>query len=160
MSEDSPKIVNLETSLGLSEFLSEGEFPSEAESPSEERPSPGVVSLAQSTAAAGSGPVLSAGVHIEPTPFPSAPLETVASRPIGSSQVVADEHENATVGQGLIVRHGQSIFLFVGWAESARPTASNATSHKYPLLHARCKGPENTDGDRNGRAARLADMPA
>ena len=43
MSEDSPKIVNLETSLGLSEFLSEGEFPSEAESPSEERPSPGVV---------------------------------------------------------------------------------------------------------------------
>jgi hypothetical protein len=93
MSEDSPKIVSLETSLGLSEFLSEGEFPSKAESPSEERLSPGVVSLAQSTAAPGSGPVLSADVHIEPTPFPSAPLETAASRPISSSHVVADEHE-------------------------------------------------------------------
>ena len=82
MSEDQPKIVNLETSPGLSEFFSEGDLRSEAESQPEEQPSLDVVSLAHSTAA-------------PPSPVPSAPLETAAaeSRPIISSQAVADEYE-------------------------------------------------------------------
>ncbi len=55
MTEDSPKIVSLETSLELSEFPSEfaSEFPADADFPSEAAPSTGVLVTGACAAACG-----------------------------------------------------------------------------------------------------------
>ena len=71
MTEDSPKVVNLDTSHELSEFPSE--FASEAEFPSEAQPSPDVpepVVSASASAAKESTPA--AFGRVEPTPFGAA----------------------------------------------------------------------------------------
>ena len=80
MNEDSPKIVNLETSLELSEFPSEAEFPSEVGPQPETGPSPAVVSLsAAAPSLLAEIPPPPATARIEPTPFVHAPLERVAT---------------------------------------------------------------------------------
>jgi hypothetical protein len=84
MSEDSPKIVSLETSLELSAFpseadrspeadnLSEADFPSEADLPSR------ALSLSRAESPSGENSASGAGARIEPAPFISAPIEKTA----------------------------------------------------------------------------------
>jgi hypothetical protein len=82
MSEDSPKIVGLETSLELSEFLSETESPSETDVPLEAEP----LSQSGSPAVAASAPGGDV-VRVEPLPFASAAFETPA---VNTSGIPAD----------------------------------------------------------------------
>jgi len=84
MSEDSPKLVSLETSLELSEFLSEADFPSESSFPSE----------AEARSQAGSPPALSGtgspspdDPRVEPTSYGSAPEDV----PAATAAVIANE---------------------------------------------------------------------
>ncbi len=89
MSEDSPKIDSLETSLDLSAFpseadgssetdgLSEADFPSEAESSSR------ALSLSRRESPSGEESAPGADIRIEPAPFVSAAAQ-------GASVVTAD----------------------------------------------------------------------
>ena len=95
MSEDSPKIVNLETSLELSEFPSEMDFPSEADVRSEAAGSSPPLSPALTIVTASSAPdqpVQDATVEAEPIDAQPIKAEPIDDEPI-DDEPVRDEPE-------------------------------------------------------------------
>lgn len=82
MSQDSSKIVGLEASLELSEFLSETESPSETDSPFQAEPHSQSGSPAVAESALGGGVL-----RVEPVPFASGAFESAA---VNTSGIPAD----------------------------------------------------------------------